>query len=121
MSHIACDLDGTLAYYDKWRGIEHIGAPIPGTLRRVKAALAAGHSVSVFTARMSFPSDDTERAAEHIRVWCLEHVGVELPVTAVKHGWFDEFWDDKAIRVYENEGIGLAPSASLWTESETSE
>lgn len=26
---LGVDLDGTLAVYDKWRGIEHIGAPIP--------------------------------------------------------------------------------------------
>ena len=26
---IGVDLDGTLAFYDMWRGMEHIGKPIP--------------------------------------------------------------------------------------------
>ena len=29
MIYFAVDLDGTLAHYDKWRGIDHIGKPIP--------------------------------------------------------------------------------------------
>lgn len=33
---IGVDLDGTLAFYDSWRGIDHIGAPIPLMLQRVK-------------------------------------------------------------------------------------
>ena len=33
---IGVDLDGTLAHYDKWRGVEHIGKPVPVMLERVK-------------------------------------------------------------------------------------
>ena len=33
---IAVDLDGTLAYYDKFRGKDHIGKPIPKMIERVK-------------------------------------------------------------------------------------
>lgn len=116
--NIACDLDGTLAFYDKWRGIEHIGAPIEGTLKRVKAALAAGHNVVIFTARVA-PSfshkDDSAEATVHIQNWCLEHVGIALEVTAIKHGYFDEFWDDRAVGVAKNEGVARVPLLSmLW-------
>lgn len=115
--HIACDLDGTLAHYDKWHGIDHIGEPIAGTVRAVRSALAAGHSVSIFTARVApFEGrDDGEEAARHIRLWCAKHIGVELPVTAIKYGWFDEFWDDKAVHVVKNDGCALdAFGGSLW-------
>ena len=33
---IAVDLDGTLAKYEGFHGMEHIGEPVPGMLRRVK-------------------------------------------------------------------------------------
>ena len=33
---IGVDLDGTLAHYDGWKGIEHVGPPIPAMLARVK-------------------------------------------------------------------------------------
>ena len=36
MGWIAVDLDGTLAYYDVWRGEEHIGSPISDMFFRVK-------------------------------------------------------------------------------------
>lgn len=97
--HIACDLDGTLAHYDGWKGIEHIGPPVAPVLARVKAALAAGHEVSIFTARVSGTHDDAVAAASWVVAWCVEHIGQALPVTAIKHGHFDEFWDDKAVRV----------------------
>ena len=39
---IGVDLDGTLAHYEGWKGIEHIGAPVPAMLERVKNWLAEG-------------------------------------------------------------------------------
>jgi len=33
---IGVDLDGTLAKYGEWRGVEHIGEPIPPMVDRVK-------------------------------------------------------------------------------------
>jgi hypothetical protein len=100
---IACDLDGTLAEYDRWRGIEHIGKPIERTLRRVRAALAAGHAVEIFTARVAF-ADDADTAGKYIEDWCRQHVGQVLPVTCIKGGHFTEFWDDRAVGVHKNAG-----------------
>jgi len=50
---MAVDLDGTLAHYDRWRGIEHVGEPVPLMLERVQAWLAEGKTVKVFTARVA--------------------------------------------------------------------
>ncbi len=125
---IACDLDGTLAHHDTWRGIEHIGAPIAGTLDRVKAALARGWEVEVFTARVAEESEWNQprgRVAEarrHIEQWCLLHVGRVLPVTAVKSGRFVEFWDDKAVSIQKNEAThACAFGRSLWEQLEASD
>jgi hypothetical protein len=96
---IGVDLDGTLAFWDIWRGIEHIGKPIPSMVLRVKNWLAKGREVKIFTARAC----DVE-AVPFIEKWCLEHLGKILPVTNMKDFDMIELWDDRAIRVRENSG-----------------
>ena len=49
---IGIDLDGTLAEYDGWKGVEHIGKPIPSMVERVKAWIIEGKDVRIFTARV---------------------------------------------------------------------
>lgn len=96
---IGVDLDGTLAYYDKWRGKEHIGKPIPKMLDQVKHWLKSGKEVRIFTARASDPS-----AVPYINEWCREHVGQALAVTNVKDYGMIELWDDRAVQVVINTG-----------------
>lgn len=45
------DLDGTLAFYDKWRGINHIGKPIKPMVDLIKKMHAEGKRVKILTAR----------------------------------------------------------------------
>lgn len=47
---ICVDLDGVLAQYDKWKGVDHIGEPIPGALEFAKQ-LAKIAEITVFTSR----------------------------------------------------------------------
>lgn len=100
---IGVDLDGTLAHHDTWRGLEHIGAPVPAMLARVKRWRARGVGVRIMTARVS---DDAqaEAARRAIEAWCLEHVGEALPVTCVKDMHMTELWDDRAVTVEKNAG-----------------
>src|SRR5207344_2652938 len=80
---IGVDLDGTLAYYDQWRGPEHIGEPVPAMLERVQRWLAEGKDVRIFTARveratvaLSMAGPDGDPAQNFsvveacIRLWC---------------------------------------------------
>jgi hypothetical protein len=53
---IGVDLDGTLARYDRWRGVQHIGEPVPAILDEVRKWLAIGHEVRIFTARVWKPA-----------------------------------------------------------------
>ncbi len=99
MQKIAVDLDGTLAYYDKWRGIQHIGEPIEPMLTRVKLWLAEGRTVVIFTARADDPA-----AIPYIEDWCVRHIGMKLIVTNIKTSDISEFWDDKAVGVEQNTG-----------------
>ena len=96
---IAVDLDGTLARYDKWVGWGHIGEPIPAMVERVKEWLREGHAVIIFTSRAT----DAQNVPT-ITDWCEQHIGVALPVTSIKHRYFSEFWDDRAISVEKNTG-----------------
>jgi len=49
---IGVDLDGTLARYEGWKGADHIGAPVPAMLARVKEWRSNGIEVRIFTARI---------------------------------------------------------------------
>ena len=103
---IGVDLDGTLAYYDKWRGIEHIGEPVPVMLDRVKKWLDEGRDVRIFTARVG-SADDGRSPTETIRViqdWCLQHLGKILRITCSKDLGMVELWDDRCIQVITNSG-----------------
>lgn len=104
---IGVDLDGTLAEYHGWKGEKHIGAPIPAMVARVKAWIAEGKEVRVFTARVCADGGDARDVATvrgYIERWCSEHIGELLPVTSVKDYGMVELWDDRAVQVVMNTG-----------------
>lgn len=108
---IGVDLDGTLAKYDGWQGIEHIGEPIVPMVERVKRWLAQGHEVKVFTARVSLPpGEELTACVGAIQEWCERHVGRELPITCKKDFGMIELWDDRAVQVEMNTGKPYGPS-----------
>ncbi|MGD0052597.1 MAG: hypothetical protein ABSD03_12410 [Vulcanimicrobiaceae bacterium] len=123
------DLDGTLAeHYWPEKGafaIDRIGDPIAPMVERVKAWIAEGIEVRIFTARvgpqpcdsgrscgpftfgrclMCHKEDVRERAWVAIAAWTREHIGVELPATVTKDFGMVELWDDRAVRVVTNTG-----------------
>lgn len=98
---LGVDLDGTLAYYDGWKGNEHIGEPVALMLGRVKEWLAKGERVKIFTARAN-------NGAEQIKViqdWCEQHGLPRLEVTATKDFKMKALYDDRCYRVLENTGL----------------
>lgn len=96
---IAVDLDGTLAKYTEWKGIEYIGPPIPKMLKRVKKWLKEGREVRIFTARAT-----EKEAVPYIEQW-LETNGIGgLEITSEKARDIVEIWDDRAIQVVPNTG-----------------
>lgn len=101
---IGVDLDGTLAHYEEWRGISHIGEPIPLMAKRVRDWLGQGIEVRIFTARVSPQFTDHNEARAHIQHWTRQHFGTTLAVTSVKDFQMVELWDDRAVRVETNTG-----------------
>lgn len=96
---IGVDLDGTFAYYDGWKGPEHIGEPIPAMLSRVRAWLHAGIEVRLVTARAT-----REDYVPPIRRW-LDNLGLfTVTITCSKDFAMIELWDDRCVRVIPNTG-----------------
>jgi hypothetical protein len=111
------DLDGTLAHYDGWVSVEHIGEPIPLMVERVILWLAEGKDVRIFTARVDGgevalaagePAGEHFRDVAHVRevieAWCLKHIGAVLPITNKKDFGMVQLWDDRCVRVVTNTG-----------------
>jgi hypothetical protein len=128
---IGVDLDSTLAYYDGWRGPDHIGAPIPVMVERVKHWLAEGVDVRIFTARVWCDPAQFDWAGERgrtqesydaqqlIEAWCVEHIGQILPITCMKDFGMIELWDDRCVRVIPNEGNPCCPVERKYISSTT--
>jgi hypothetical protein len=106
---IGVDLDGTLATYGEWKGPEHIGDPIPAMVNRVKAWIAEGKNVRIFTARCSGDRQglEVQETVQFIKAWCKEHIGVVLPVTCQKDYGMIQLWDDRCVQVIPNQGVSV--------------
>jgi hypothetical protein len=123
-SWIGVDLDGTLACYSGWRGLEHIGKPVPVMLARVKYWISEGYTVKIFTARAS----EGEKGIVPVKKWLVENGLPELEVTNQKDFAMIELWDDRAIQVVANTGrpflspsIFGRPSAPILPDESSSE
>ena len=100
MSWIGVDLDGTLAHYTEWKGIEDIGPIVESMKARVLEWLDKGLEVRIFTARW-------HNGPEQIKIiqdW-LEANGLpRLEVTATKDFATIEIWDDRCVQIEINTG-----------------
>lgn len=105
---IGFDLDGTLAIYEGWKGTEHIGAPVPRMVERLKWYLAQNKKVKIFTARVCGTLLTEEQVRETRRVieaWCREHIGQTLEITNVKDMFMERLYDDRAVGVKIDTGL----------------
>lgn len=102
---IGVDFDGTLVIEDASFSPYECGAPIPKMIRRVKAWLAQGKEVRIFTARLTNDDGrDVPKIVKLIEDWCIEHIGQKLKVTNMKDHGLIELWDDRAVGVLKNIG-----------------
>ena len=97
---IGVDLDGTLAHYDGWKGIDHVGAPIEPMVSMVRQWLYEGKDVRIFTARVS----EGVKALPVIQEFCLKQFSKILPVTNVKDFGMIVLFDDRCVTVEKNTG-----------------
>lgn len=105
---IGVDLDGTLAFYDRWRGASHIGAPIPQMVAQVNLWLKRGRKVKIFTARAGLGGTEFVDFTWALDRWCIEQFGRKLEATNVKDFKMVELWDDRAVGVVMNKGLRVS-------------
>lgn len=96
---IAVDLDGTLAEYDGWKGIEDIGMPYDGARKFVRTLRERGYKVIIHTCRINPKNSSGDVDALNVVSRWLNTHGIEV----------DEIWtgqgkpiasayvDDKAV------------------------
>ena len=99
---IGVDLDGTLAHYDTWRGLYHIGFIIEEMKTFVQMFLDKGYNVKIFTARVAPPT--TPDVVKVIQDWLVENGLPRLEVTCVKDRDMIVLYDDRAVQVVANTG-----------------
>lgn len=111
---IGVDLDGTLAHYEGFQGVDAIGEPIRPMVDRVRGWLLQGKEVRIFTARMhghgmkDLLTGEPVDVKTPIQEWCKKHLGVVLEVTNAKDFGMIELWDDRCVQVEANTGIPVA-------------
>ena len=103
------DLDGTLAEYDGWKGIEHIGKPIKPMCDLIRKLNSEGKRVKILTARVAPRKDgeDASRARQYVRKWCVENLGFVPDITHEKDSCMDKLYDDRVMQVIPDTGVVL--------------
>lgn len=111
---IGVDLDRTLAVFpppEGWNGPTHIGEPIQPMVNFVKALIAEGRTVKIFTARLTEDGRNLDEIRTAIQDW-LEKAGLpRLEVTNAKDNGCEALFDDIAISVVPNKGQLLLDNA----------
>lgn len=92
---IGIDLDGTLAHYDGWQGVKHIGDPIWSMVKVVKLLIENGVSIRIFTARCQEPD-----SIPYVEDWSVRYIGQKLPITDKKDFDMVAMIDDRAYNPY---------------------
>lgn len=98
---IAFDLDGTLAKYTGWQGMQHIGEPIKKMVDKAMAYHNVGKKVVIFTARVSVDRTANEKL---IKKWLVDNKLPPWQITAIKSMKFAKIYDDRAVAVEINTG-----------------
>ena len=100
---VAMDLDGTLAYYDYWRGYKHIGKIIPKAkkllLEEIENGIKNNYIVKIFSARACVPEHK-----QYVEQWLKDNGLPELEVTNIKDHGMRRLYDDRAIQIKRNTG-----------------
>lgn len=111
---VAIDLDGTLAAYDGWKGLEHIGDPLPGAQDFVRG-IREFAKVVIWTTRSNY---DVNGPNSHfvVKAWLDKHgfeydeifVGPVKPLVAA-------FVDDRAVTCRPQEDSDAATAYRMAT------
>lgn len=115
---IAVDMDGTIATYDGWRGMKHIGKPIRGAREFLQTLRDRGYRILIFTARTAMRVKHTESKysqqdlVDIVKEWLDKN---EMPYDAIHTGDHkpscSAFVDDRAVECRPQENANNPESA----------
>lgn len=111
---IGFDLDGTLAKYDGWKGVSHIGEPVTSMVVVARLLNWLGKKIKILTARVA-PRDDGDggaKARKYIEEWCRKNLGFVPEITHLKDASMVALFDDRAVAIEQNTGKVLGG----WTD-----
>lgn len=130
---IGFDLDGTLAKYDGWKGIDHIGEPVKPMVDLVKRMHDEGKVVKIMTARVAphkledgtvgesyITVPDGEKGAtrnyahQFINDWCHFNLGFVPEIVYQKDHLMLDLYDDRCHQVIPNTGVTVEETAEEW-------
>ena len=130
---IGFDLDGTLAKYDGWQGIDHIGEPIGPMVDLMKKLHGQGRYVKIVTARVApqeledgsfgepyitVPQGDggatRQYASQYIQDWCHFNLGFVPEIVYQKDCRMLELYDDRVKQVVPNKGVLVEDLANYY-------
>lgn len=105
---VCVDLDGVLATYDGWKGVNHFGEPRPGAGEFLRQLRRVAHVV-IFTTRAKADFDDRppgatpESMAAGVRSW-LDRNGLEYDEVYSGQGkpMAAAYLDDRAVAIPSN-------------------
>ena len=98
MKTVCVDMDGVLASYDGWKGVDHIGDPIEGA-RDFVDALAKDFKIMIFSTRCNAEVNkfyDVETLVDIVKEWLQTHgfkydyIGIGKPMAVA-------YIDDRAV------------------------
>lgn len=102
---VGFDLDGTLAKYDGWKGVEHIGEPVPVMVVIAYILHKFGKKIKILTARVApRDGDNGSKAKKYVEKWCEENLGFVPEITYIKDASMIALFDDRACAVEQNTG-----------------
>lgn len=127
------DLDGTLAKYDGWKGIDHIGEPVKPMVKLMKRMHDEGKVVKIMTARIAphkledgtvgesyITVPDGEKGAtrnyahQFINDWCHFNLGFVPEIVYQKDHLMLELYDDRVKQVVPNKGVLVEDLANYY-------
>lgn len=99
---IACDLDGVIAEYDHFKGIEIIGNPIKSVIDDLKKEKDSGSVIIVYTARVNTQANPDYTVDDLVGIVKNYLDKNEVPYDTIWQGvgkpMADEYWDDRAVK-----------------------
>ena len=140
---IGFDLDGTLAKYDKWEGVDHIGEPIGPMVDLIKKLHADGKKVKILTARVAPRAEPETKpnpylenhwcienpdsmpwatkqtkwtALEFIQDWCYRWLKFVPEIVHQKDHLMLELYDDRCKQVEPNTGVIIEDRAEFYRD-----